>query len=322
MPIQRPVISFLNEQGSRDGSSFRFTYGPDEITATAKFFVPWEQRFDAVSYFLGYSRIVGTALERLTPVRVPEDESMYATRVTSITGHRFTTSRTSAFLPGARLNQFEQAEMEVMFETVPFDVAEDADVAAEYERFTSIGQPKASADYLMLPGGVMLYAKQGGGHPTELAIPFNIGKILPIVEFEILWHQLPRALFDPLSGDFPSAWFERIFGDGTQRPLLGCVNSEMFLGFPPGTILFSAIEPRPRKFPVQAVAWDMAFTFAYDPNKWNFKYYWPTDPTKAGFSGWYFVSKDGSFFEPGVDALPDDTSIYSERPLATAFEVG
>ena len=126
MAIDRPAVEYLYERGSRDGTSFRDSFGPDETNSVAKFFTDWDDRYNAVLAFLGYSAIERDAsnapvrLNRLTPLRHPDVASavngaghLYATRVPTVTGHKFTTKRSSDQIPGAELNQFFRNEAEV-----------------------------------------------------------------------------------------------------------------------------------------------------------------------------------------------------------------
>jgi len=333
MAIDRPAVEYLYERGSRDGTSFRDSFGPDETNSVAKFFTNWDDRYNAVLAFLGYSAIERDAsndpvrLNRLTPLRHPDIASavngaghLYATRVPSVTGHKFTTKRSSDQLPGAELNQFFRAELEVYFEHVPYGVLEDDEIdspATEYQRFTSIEGLQPSADYFMLPGGTLMYVKDGGGSPTGQRIPFNVGKVMPMLEMKVRWHSLPFDLYAPLD---PGPWFERMFGDGTTRGWIGTVNSDAVFGHAPGTVLFSALDLIPRRLPLIGLAWDVVFTLAIDVNRHNFKYYWNTSGgSSVGASGFYFVGKDETFYEPGVDAMPDDHSIYDERDLLSGL---
>jgi hypothetical protein len=217
-----------------------------------------------------------------------------------------------------KLNDYNKAVLEVYFEHVPFGVLEDGDLTSadtEYQRFTSIGQLKPSAEYVMLPGGVLMYVKNGGGGPTGKRIPFNTGKILPVLEMEVVWHALPFEIYAPLA---PGPWFKRVFGDGTNRPYWGTVNKNDLFGFKAGTILFSHVELRSRRHPIMGLSWDVVFTLAFDPNKWNFKFFW--DTSGGSDSGFYFVGKDTTYYAPG--SLPgDDLTIYNERDLALLWKV-
>lgn len=99
----------------------------------------------------------------------------------------------------------------------------------------------------------------------------------------------------------------------------GTVNSSQFFGYSPGTLLLSDFRPM-QKFNIYGrKEWALEFTFAYDPNRWNFKYFY-ADRTTATDRGFYFVGAGTTYYAPG--SLPDDVSIYNERDHADIFKLG
>jgi hypothetical protein len=347
--IARPTLTYCHERSVRDGNSRRESFGPDECSATRHVAVKWAERYEAVKRFVGYSEIELDAndepfrLVRLTPLVHPNVSFLYATKVTNLVGYK--PLQTPPVVPvsdGVTYLDYERAWLDLMYEHVPYAVSEDNEVSAEWERFTSFGGWRPSADYLMMPGGMLMYVRAGGAAPNTFPIPFNVGKVLPIVEARVTWHRLPYSLANPTD---PGPWFKRMFGTpkvaavppdpgnpedpGTpevpaQKPWIGTVNSKDLWGFAPGHILLSNVELQLRRSVVGTLEWDVTFILAFDPNKWNYKYFHETKKSSPGAelganSGWYFVAKNATVPGGSEGAIPDDHTIYNERDHAAGL---
>jgi len=330
MAITRPALTYCHEEGVRDGTSLRESFSMNANTSARKFRVKFEERYTAITRFCGYSRILRNgsnepvSLERLTPLngQFTGRQLMYAVGA-DLSSHHKQAGTTQGDTDATKIQLYQQSHLEIRYERVPYKVKEDLEVSGtgEYDRFVSFDQLRPSADYLSLPNGCLKYVDPASAGVTGgvdgKTIPYNIGKGLPVLEMKATWHRLPYDLFDPTNPEF---WFKRIFGDpaNDKRPYLGCVNSEAFLGYERGTILFSAMEMNRKTSPLLDLEWEIVFTFAYDPNKWNFKYYFST--STGPDNGWFFVAKDTSI--PPSSPFPDDHTIYNERNLYNLFKVG
>lgn len=54
--------------------------------------------------------------------------------------------------------------------------------------------------------------------------------------------------------------------------ILGTVNSNFFLGFPPWTLLFTGVNGKRVTLPSGTRVWDLTFKFHFNPNSWNMVY--------------------------------------------------
>lgn len=326
MPITRPTLTKNAERGSRDGTSPRDTWSLDAVGSDIKRFVKWSERFDAIDYYLGHARIdldgSGDPLElqRLTPKPHPYDARLYPTRMEGIYNHKIDDLAPYTTVEGEVMNAFEKVEYLIHYERLPYKIKEDDEITYEYERYTYIGEERVSTDYVTLPGGGLGYRRSSGSDPPHnQPIPFATGIVLPIIEFPVTWYRLPEELID---FDTPGPWLKRLIGSASAKSYLGSVNKYAFKGFQPGTLLFSNYRRIRKPMPVTlngydpAVEWDIEYTFAYDPNKWNFKYYWSL--ADATNNGWYFISKD-SYYASG--SIPDGASLYNERNFDDLFDV-
>lgn len=328
-PSQETIDTWeVKERGVRDGSSPREVFEINNSTCERTFLVLWEHRHDLVKYLLGYSETWDdsgtTRLSRLLPCYHPDYPDMVATKVTSIRGHKFTGWQE---LPDEdyrwtfnQLNVFEHAEVTVMYEHAPYARVEDEDLyvgGSELDRYVVRGEVTPSAEYLQLPGAVFKYTRSvGTSNPHGVAIPFNSGRVLPQEKFTLTWVRLPENVWTPESG-----LYQLIYGTGLGDvvPWMGCVNSVEFYGRPPGTVLLSGVRPILNRSPLgEGFEWDLEYTFDFDPNGWNYKYYHGIGAASSD-NGFYFVSGNGTYYAPG--SVPDWRSIYNERDLNDLFSV-
>lgn len=337
-PLTRPTITYFAERGVRDGSSPSEAFTPDGSPSTRKFFVPWAQRFTAATAILGYTQIGYTGstpdgLRRLLPLRHPDTSVFpyywWAAGITKVEGHKFTGKRVGS--DSSTANTFEKAEITVQYEQVNYYMWDESAVVIpgtstpwiwpddEWARYTSIGEIRTSTDYLQLPGGLLYYCRPSPSTdaPHNKPIPFNAGLILPIMEFPVTWKKIPYEIMSPY---VDSPWRDRIWGDGTNPPYIGTVNKHDFLGYRAGTLLFSGIRLIERKSPFLVPEWDVEFTFAVDPRKWNYKAF---IPPKAD-TEWLLVVKrnnDNTITHYAEGSIPDNKTLYNERDFTELFQV-
>ena len=143
--------------------------------------------------------------------------------------------------------------------------------------------------------------------------------------FSIIWRRLPAALFDPLLMEV-NPWWKRAFGDPDDEveSYIGTVNSRKFYGmFAPWTLLYLGASFTRNVTDVGGwVEYDVEFNFEFDPKKHNYAPYF--DARVEARNGWYQVGSGDHavFYEPGVDALPDEASVHPEREFNDLFFVG
>ncbi len=65
--------------------------------------------------------------------------------------------------------------------------------------------------------------------------------------------------------------------------MLGCINANFFVGFPPWTLLFSGMEAKRNMLPNGTRSWNITFKFHFNPNTWNCVY-------RAETSEWQLVA--------------------------------
>jgi hypothetical protein len=345
-PTQSVIDSWnVRERGVRDGTSPTEQLEIDNSTADRTFLVKWEYRHDFAKYMVGYAETwtdTGPTirLSRLLPRAHPELPDLVATKVTSIKGLKWTDwavdvdeldpYRDDELLhhghPDYRwtddqINVFQDAEVVIHYDHAPYDRVEDDDIYAtmtEFDRYVERGESQPSAEYLQLPGAVFKYVQEtGSANPHGVTIPFNTGRVLPQEKFILTWRRLPENVWTPDGG-----LYQLIYGTGVWDtvPYLGCINGDPFYGRPMGTVLFENVRPILRKSPLgTGWEWDLEFHFAYDPNGWNWKFYFGATAGTAADNGFYFVSRGSTHYFS--DTLPDYESIYNSRDLNNLFDV-
>lgn len=342
--IPRPVVDYLHERGVRDGTSVRRTFGPDGGTKTTRrVWCPWLQQDECILRHLGAQRfsyagaqgadpdsvpdnvLSVTGLERLVPLPDPQNPRLLANAITAITGHKQDDKFTEA--DGSVSAVYARAEIEVVYEPVDFDAIPDEELKddngnlswpdGEWNRYTTITEPSPSVEYLTMPGGTLKYIRQGGGQPHGSLIPFNVGKVLPILEFHIIHRRLPFDVLNPFRRPC-TKWFDRVFGnpDTGTSPMVGTVNKTKFLNYPAGTLLLANVKPVRSFGSLGQLQWDMDYTMAYDQHYWNFKYY---HNTNSAYAGWYLVGRGDTYYNPGDGTLPAGYSIYDETEFRNLF---
>lgn len=344
--IVRPTTTYYQELGTRDGSARVDFFGMGANGSSREIWCPWVDRYKVARAILGYSQLAKenaldpteiTGLRRLTPLPHPDaqvggsDDSpgnMFATQITGIRGHKplagVSSTLETDINASAKKNVFEKAIFEVKYENIGYQVYKDSEVPSwpenEAYRFVEVLEPTPSSSYITLPGGTLNYIRNGGGGPTGQPINFNVGKIFSTMQFKFLWKRLPYDLFIP--GAF-TKWAKRIWGDpddSSVKPLLGTVNKTASLGFPAGTLLLENIRPIPVRSPFYFIwEWDFEITFNYNPNFWNYLYYFPVSTAGTTYRGFYLVGAGTTFYANG--SVPENYSLYNEREHALIFDV-
>jgi hypothetical protein len=105
------------------------------------------------------------------------------------------------------------------------------------------------------------------GPAKEQAFPTPVGIMLPQAKLKLRWMWVPHDFIS----DKPLEYGKTLYNE-TIQSMLGHVNSKEFLGFKPGTLLFSAWKTEPIVIPVadaetnavvMKLAWNIEFEFSY-----------------------------------------------------------
>lgn len=336
----------------RDGSNPAESH-PMEQPATARrtwLVTPYTQRKNFIRWLLGETGGDTTVgISRIPPQRHPEYPDLRAVRVPSVKGlavpqaddgtktgpyagvktvteyevEEPTTAAPSGASVYKYAPRYSHAVVEAEYEHLRYATQTDADtewstggLSADYDpinlRNVEVGDPRGSAEHLQLPGLLLKYTRPGGWPGGAVKpIQYGAGMILPLQEFDVWWRRVPAWAIAP-----GSEWFERVYGSDGNDPYIGRVNKYAAFGRRAGTLLLASAPEIVRRDTPAADGWeyDVKFPFAYDPNGWNVKYYF--DPAGAD-SGWYYVSKSGTYHAPGD--VPNGDSLYNTGALVLLF---
>src|SRR5262249_53646505 len=185
---------------------------------------------DVACFFLGapakvyHNAVFGTdVISRLMPQLWPGTERVVATQILGGKGFQFSRTDLTGAFPIAK---YTTGEVEILFETAPFDIRSDDRTPNERARYVQRLPTQSEANYLTLPGAAgYKYTVQGGAAPNGKAVPFNIGVTLAQGVIARKWHRLDRSVWSD-QNDGTQIW-SRVFGDeeaGTI-PFVGTVNT-------------------------------------------------------------------------------------------------
>lgn len=350
-PTQATIDTWnVRDAGVRDGSSPTETFELNNNTTTKKFLVAWAKRFDFMKYMIGYGIVWNdsgtTRISRLLPRAHADSPKLIATKITRVKGLQFASTNVTTVTGGyaadptrcfdhpayqwsdAQGSTYKDAEIEIFFEQPRVLLVEDSVIYtgghSETERYVEVGDFDGGAEYLTLPGAMMMYARSSGSaNPHGVSIPFSIGKVMPKEKFALIWKRLPVGVWDPGA---PSDLYKFVYGDGGSiKPAIGRVNKVLFYGKPIGTVLLEAVKPQLNLNPIGTdFEWELRFDFQFDPYLWNNKYYFKAGGGAGGDNGFYFVTAKGTVGSPTYEApgsVSDDASIYNEVDLNRLFKV-
>lgn len=356
----------------RDGDNpTEENFGSDSPATARRVFLvtPWNKRHIFCRWMLGEVAVNTStsphSLTRTPPQRHPLFLSLWASRVASMKGFKPAPTKPAAGAGNRTysitdysqagtpvptnytLAEYESAIIEVEYTHPRYNIAGDGEsifrgLTAEFQRYTEMLDPSASAEYVTLPGMALKFTTGDASPPDGITIPYGVGKVLPIEEFTVVWRRIPYEVYQDggLDGTSRSALHRRIYGDignttggsgaglsAGRNPYLGTVNRFPIFGRPAETLLFSGVQPVRRFGPIPTTwEWDLHYTFSFDPFRWNWKYYHDIGGPN---SGWHFASKTNSFPAVVVDPdygpyydTPDDDALYNTRNFADLFRVG
>jgi hypothetical protein len=313
--------------------------GPDGSGCTRRFFCNWEQRFQAAIYFVGacksFINDLGVRkISRLLPQRDPEFSNWVATKC-HISPFRFTgdiepTGEDSGDNAPTKepLAEFTLAALDITYEMVPFDLADDASTTVETDRYvTWPGYPgadtSADASYIGLPGGILRYATTDGTTatgPAGVRIPFAVGFAEGSGKFKVIWRRVPFDVWG--SG---TALFQRLIGSTTTRGYIGSVNKTAFRGYPELSLQLLGIEQRLLPDPTGlGYSWDLGYLFSQKVVPYGqLGFYYHDTATSSPKSGYYQVLRPAAGITTiAAGSLGADDSLFPVKEFADLFKPG
>jgi hypothetical protein len=310
--------------------------GPNASQAVKTYITRWDNRqIHGAEVILGYPEVINDGInrpyiKRNLPMPHPDwtrqtdgSHFLYATRINRITGvtaPKHTDGSEWMSVNEPTTTRYGYAEMEIQFETLPYEVLADDKILqisntpdeAGLQRYVEIFVAPA-ADYLSLPEGAFQWAG------TTIPVPGRPGKIVPKTLITIVHHQVPKAAVG-------SNLINPSINDNYIDLMIGKVNKDPF---PPGaaypyhvgTLLYLApvIEPKRSAFGDRIytikhrmlhLAVDDA-SFVTRGHNWLYRY------IKSGASGYYECTSDGAANPTQVD----NKNIYDWETLANVFRV-
>lgn len=241
-----------------------------------------------------YPSTGGTAglINRTLPLQHPMFPNLWATRITKV----------EYYGPGQKIGGasatlipymgWRQARVYVLFEALNYALLTDAQLIAswqgnEFFRYVEgpmhVGELSALQRQASSSGGFQ-WNNPGPGGPAG-AINFGVTQLLYKARIKLVWRMIPEeALYG--SSRMQGGWPRPAFA------VAGCVNSDTWLNFPPGSLLGGpgVITPVPSPFPLNSFTqypqrlFDVEFPLHYfaPPGQWN-RVPW------AGDGNWYEI---------------------------------
>ena len=147
------------------------------------------------------------------------------------------------------------------------------------------------------------------GPAKDQAFPTPVGIMLPQAKLNIRWMWVPHEFIcdDPLK-------YGKIVYNKKIHEKLGRVNEDEFMGFAPGTLLFTAFKTEPIVIPVSdsdtnsivmKLAWNIDFEFSYLNTKTNARYPYAEEWMLRGHNTFPFRG-DGEFYPASIRKENDD----------------
>lgn len=223
----------------------------DSSQAKLTYQVDWSQYKIFVKDLLGYSELVGGAIERILPQQHPEAAYYYADSCTVTPKNRTQST-----------GQSDYVTVETTFRPRLYQLKQDSEITSELDRYvTRKTVPKA--DYLQL--NINSYKWVSRAIESEKPLAATPGKIAPSRTLEYTWHEVPCRL--STVGD-PSLEYRCPTENNILR-LLGKTNISVFDGvYKIGTVLFVGAEAElmmPRR-PDGLYTWQIKYIFEQKDN--------------------------------------------------------
>lgn len=315
--------------GVRDGSTPTLSFGISENRGEAECLINAAQ-YDNVCYWLvGTSKVyedgLGTKLlSRLLPFRLPGREGLVCTKISSMTGHKFTGKQVGVNESAGGWPGYEKVRMKVLFETPKYRIQEDDDEAFEYVRYTESDPGEVGSETISTFGSNLRFRRNPAlpdpsVHPDGLSIPTNsVLKVQPKDSFTTTLWRVPE---DMAKDD--SEWMEKMYGTGAQGSigLIGCTNSVTLHGRPPGTLFLKGAKRFLDVSPLGDGTFEYRIQFSWETLPSGYLNLWYADVNFPGVNNYYQVTT-GTFKDPATETVVDGTCMYNVRDLREAYQPG
>lgn len=235
--------------------------GRDNSRTQRAIYVAWDQRYQAVRDFVGWPELKADGatpfISRTTPHRHPEAQFMVCTGCTRIQG-MVPRGKTTGPNPGQDLAKYDLAKLYLSYETVLYDIKEDAE-SLGLGGFPDDGQTFRYVATLFQPAGKFTTIPRGQLRKVDAAAPARVlithehAKFIPEGELTMNWVDVPTI---PIQAILNTA---------------GKVNSAAFNGFPAETLLCLPPRIRPTTSPAPTPTggvrtWDILYQFKWLPS--------------------------------------------------------
>lgn len=326
----------------------------DGSNVVRTYWIQWSKRSQSRKDLLGWPVVKQAGgqsfISRSVPHLYPEEvdtngnAQLYATACKQVEGWGIPAAVNGQVNMKSLLNvaQYLYAKMRVTYETLTYDVLDDADMVvngytvngvpdeATLARYVTL-RTHPSAEYLTLPQGsfkIVLSANNLGPFALPAvgpAVPGAPGRIVPGYDVSLTWHRIPRSCIG-----------SRLWNPNLARPpidmAIGCVNSVTFAGCPPGTLLCLPPDIRPiRSATLDRIA-DIEYRLKWfqvlgadgtplkdiNGNTVGHNHLFLTTAQGVPAAGYYEVSSDG---QTNMDNKAVNKNIYNWCDLNALFRV-
>lgn len=306
-------------RGVRDGSTPTLSFGINENRAEASCFIDQAEFNSAVYYFLGASKLYDgdTELSRMVPFRLPGRDGLVCTKITGMTGHKFTGKPA-----GLNWVEYEKVELKLLFESPKFLVKADADTFWEYERWVETDPGEATSETIATFGSNLKFKRDPAladpaALPDGIPIPTNsVNKVQPKDRFTTTMWRIPEDMADD-----DSQWMVKMYGTGEQNvvPLIGCVNSVTLHGRPPGTLFLRGVRRFLDVSPLGDGSFEYRIEFTWETLPSGWLNLWFASTAFPAVNG-YYQATTGSYEAPAD--VDDGKCLYNVRDLRQVYEPG
>lgn len=235
--INYPWTEHITRSGSIRESAFSYEGG---CQATMVIRINWESTVPVIAEILGGAKLNRTTgqLDRTLPVRHPEFDWLYASRIVSVKPLKWDSKLR---LPAGTISGYQYSLITIVFTQPKWTMLSDARIDAlygsprkEYRRFVE-RRPEPSGEVVTRSEGSFKW-EQGPQIGTVFKGPQ--GQFLPKATEVLVWKRVPQVGLFSNGGT----------GDPTNvYAAVGKVNDDEFLGNPAGTLL---LQP-PRLIPLE-----------------------------------------------------------------------
>ena len=316
--ISFPWAEYISRSGATREAAFSYE-GGCQATLTIK--INWTDTVPVVQEILGaakYNRTTGN-LDRTLPVRHPEFDWLYASRITSVKPMKWLDKLR---LPFGTISGYLYSILTIVFTQPRWTMLPDSQIDSlygsprqEWRRFVE-RRPEPSGDVLSRPNNSLKWAETGGVSGPAVGETINepLGQFLPKATEILVWKRVPQV---------------GLFSDGgTGQPTnvyaaVGTVNNATFLGRPAGTLL---LQP-PRLVPLEVPTIPAAVganenlgqpAIFYDVELPMLHF----DPPNGGATRGHNLApfKNGKWYKV-VDVLTGTTSLFPTSDFSNIFKM-